>query len=268
MWLSLEPNRKTEDADMRNAIAVIVGALGLLACSKEKPPEDTTSIRGASTEQQAANISVEEVRSALLEKRPSAADAINSLIITNDAGIITLRGKVDDESTKADLVNRVRSMPNVRGVRDEIQVQPKAAMQQQQQQGDMGAVGTTTTTGAQQGMDQQGQAGGSTGAMSNKPPMNTQDQSMGGAGGTMGTGSSHIDDVRQSMMKAKPNSDAMIQALTITANDDGSMITIAGSVPDEKTHQTLLKAAKGTTGVKQVKDQMKVTKKAATTPQK
>src|SRR5262249_36242959 len=121
---------------------VLVGALGLLACSKEKPAEDTTMTRGATSE--SAPVSVEEVRTALLDKRPSASDQINALVITNDSGVITLRGKVEDEATHTDLVNRVRSMSNVRGVRDEIQVQPKTAMMPEEQ------VGTTTTTGASQ----------------------------------------------------------------------------------------------------------------------
>jgi osmotically-inducible protein OsmY len=214
--------------------------------------------RAATTE--SAPISVEQVRTVLLEKRPSASDQINALVITNDSGIITLRGKVNDESTHMDLVNRVRSMSNVRGVRDEIQVQPKTAMNPDEQ------VGTTSTTGAQQGTTDMG--GTSTDKMDHTGagPSGSMNQGTTMAGdqtGATSTTASKPELVRQSMMTAKPASSEIIQALTITANDDGSIVTVKGSVPDEGTHQALLKAAKGTEGVKTVKDQMKVEKKKA-----
>jgi osmotically-inducible protein OsmY len=201
----------------------------------------------------------------LLEKRPSASDQINALVITNDSGIITMRGKVNDESTHMDLVNRVRSMSNVRGVRDEIQVEPKTAMNPDEQ------VGSTTTTGAQQGTNDMGGSDTGKADHSSAGPSSTMNQGttmQGDQTGAMSGAASKPDLVRQSMMTAKPASSQAIQALTITANDDGSIVTIKGSVPDEGTHQALLKAAKGTEGVKTVKDQMKVEKKKAqTTPQ-
>lgn len=61
------------------------------------------------------------------------------------------------------------------------------------------------------------------------------------------------------MRRAQPKADPVIVGLTITENDD--VITIVGTVPDEPTHQSLLKAAKETPGVKEVKDQMKVSPK-------
>src|SRR5262249_30511032 len=161
-----------------------------------------------------------EVRTVLLEKRPSASDQINGLVITNDSGIITLRGKVNDESTHMDLVNRVRSMPNVRGVRDEIQVQPKTAMNPDEQ------VGTTTTTGAnQQGTNPNQQSPNDMGGSST----DKMDHSGAGPGGSMNQGTtmqgdqsggmaatgSKPDLVRQSMMTAKPASSQVIQGLTI-----------------------------------------------------
>ncbi|HVH44726.1 MAG TPA: BON domain-containing protein [Labilithrix sp.] len=207
---------------MRNAIVVLLGIMCLLACSKDKPADNAnvTTTRGATDQVQPAT--VEEVRTILLERRPGSAETINALVITNDGGIVTLRGKVEDEATHADLVNRVKSMPNVRGVRDELQVGPKTAGAT----GDMtGKHGTTTTTGA------------------------TDEK------GTM----SKSDAVRKNMEKARPKSEAVIHALTIT--DDGQIVTVTGVVPDEPTHQALAKAARETPGVKSVQDEMKVQKK-------
>jgi osmotically-inducible protein OsmY len=278
----------TEDADMRNAIVVIVGALSLLACSKNKAAEDTTTTRGAASEPPTM-VSVEEIRTALLEKRPSSSDAINSLMISNDSGVVTLRGRVEDEATHADLINRVRSMPNVRGVRDELQVMPRAAATP----APMDTSGTTTTTGANQqpGMGQggttgsgmggtqgQGQMGGTqgqgqTGGTQGQGQMGgTQGQGQTGGGsmgqgqtggGSMGAGqtgsTARTDAVRQAMMKARPKSQTLIQGLTIT--DDGNVVIVSGTVPDEATHQALLKAAKDAPGVKNVQDDIKVQKK-------
>jgi osmotically-inducible protein OsmY len=242
-----------EDADMRNAIVVLLGALSVLACSKEKPPENanvTTTTRSGMPEPSV--VSVEEVRTNLLEKQPTAADSINALVITNDGGIITLRGKVEDEATHANLVNRTRAMPGVRGVRDEIQVVPKSAAAPSD------TSGTTTATGAMGGGagGTMGQGGGMGGTQQQQGTMggSTMGGSMGGQ--AMGTKS---DAVRQSMEKARPKSQAVIQGLTIT--DDGSMVTVAGMVPDETTHQALIKAAKDTPGVKGVQDDIKVEKK-------
>lgn len=116
-----------EDADMRTAIVALLGALSVIACSKDKPADDatTTTTRSGTAAQPA--VTTEEVRSVLLNNRPEAAETINGLIITQEAGVVTLKGKVEDEAMHSDIVNRVRSMSNVRGVRDEIQVGPKAA---------------------------------------------------------------------------------------------------------------------------------------------
>ena len=224
---------------MRNAIVVLLGALTLAACAKDKPAENvgmTTTTRGAAEPQ--TNVQTEQVRSVLLNEHPSKADTIRGLIIMNDGNVITLRGKVHDEATKAALIDRVRSMPNVRGIRDELQVVPKTAEQQQQQQQpqpqqqaqqEPGAepYGTTTTTGA-------------TGP--GEEP----------AKGEM----SKSDAVRKNMEKARPKAASLIQGLTIT--EDGQDVTIKGTVPDAETHRALLKAAKETPGVKSVQDEMKV----------
>jgi osmotically-inducible protein OsmY len=211
---------------MKKAIVVLIGALSLVACSKERQPAETvgtTAPRGA-TERVQPTATVEEVRAVLLEKRPESADTINALAITNDGGIITLRGKVEDEPTRSDLVNRVRAMPNVRGVRDELRLHEKPAAGRHEHGG---RPGTTTTTG---------------GTMEQHPHEKG--------------GMSKSDAVRKSMEKALPKAEHVIHGLTIT--DDGQVVTISGTVPDEATHHSLLKAAKDTPGVKSVKDDLKV----------
>ncbi|MBX3204945.1 MAG: BON domain-containing protein [Labilithrix sp.] len=231
---------------MRKAIVVSLGALALMACSKERQPIENagiTTTRGA--EQQQPTASVEEVRTILIEKRPGSAEDINALIISSQGGIITLKGKVMDEATHADLVNRVRAMRNVRGVRDELEVGKKTAAAQHPAHGEQ--YGTTTTTG---------------GTLPSQPG---HEKDKGTTGGTMHqqqghekdtTAASKSDAVRKSMEKAHPGSQAVIHALTIT--DDGQIVTLSGTVPDETTHQRLLKSAKDTPGVKSVKDDLKV----------
>jgi osmotically-inducible protein OsmY len=70
---------------------------------------------------------------------------------------------------------------------------------------------------------------------------------------------SKTDAVRQSMHQARPQAMSVVHALTIT--EDGETVVVSGMVPDEATHQALLKAAKDTAGVKSVRDEMKVQKK-------
>ncbi|MBX3217776.1 MAG: BON domain-containing protein [Labilithrix sp.] len=230
---------------MRKAIVVLLGALGLVACSNEKQPIESpgiTTTRGA--EQQQPTATVEEVRTLLLEKRPGSVEDINALIISSEGGIISLKGRVSDEATHSDLINRVRSMPNVRGVRDELHVGKKAAAVRPSQ-GE--PYGTTTTTG---------------GAI---PGQQGHEKDKAGAGGTMhqqpghekdkGT-TSKSDAVRKSMEAAHPQSQAVIHGLTIT--DDGQTVTLAGVVPDETTRKGLVKAAKETPGIKSVKDDLKI----------
>ena len=191
------------------AFVVLLGALGISACAKDKPAEmvGITETTRAPAQQRAAT--VEEIRTVLLEKRPGAAAEINAFVIRNDNGIITLRGRVDDEATHTDLVNRVRSMPNVRGVRDEVQVAPKGAP-------------------APEGKQQHGQP------------------------------TSKSDAVRTSMQQSRPMAESVIDALVIT--EDGQVVTVAGTVPDETTRQALLRAARETPGVNSVKDHLRVEK--------
>jgi osmotically-inducible protein OsmY len=250
---------------MRN-LSVIIGmmALGLVACSKEKAPEDTTQTHGAMSEAQQSPqaVSTEEIRTVLLTKRPSAADSINSMIITNDNGVVTMRGNVEDEATHADLVNRVRSMPNVRSVRDELQVMPRS--NRGMGMGPESQTGTTNTTQGQMGGSQMGgsqmggsQMGGSQmgGAAGGAAAGAATGAAMGAAAGSM----SKSESVRAAMQAAQPKSATVIQNLTIT--DDGTMVTLSGNVPDEATHQKLLKAAKDSAGTGNIKDDIKVQSK-------
>ena len=209
-------------ANGTKTMAVVLGVLALVACAKEKPAETigtTTTTRGAAARPQPPAATVEEVRTTLLQQRPTAADTINGLIIMGDGGVITLRGRVKDEATHSDLVNRVRSMPNVRGVRDEIQVVPK---------------GGATAPGTQQP---------SAAAPTGQP-------------GDQAHAMSKSDAVRKSMRQVRPMANAVIDALTIT--DDGQVVTLEGTVPDETTHQALLRAARETQGVTTVKDDLRI----------
>ena len=114
------------------------------------------------------------------------------------------RRKVADETTRMDLINHVRAMPNVRGVRDELQVHKHARAEPKAPEP---PVGTTTTTGATEDMH-----------------------------------ATRADAVRHALKKAHPQGEEIIKALIIT--DDGELITLTGIVPDEDTHKKLVKAAK------------------------
>jgi osmotically-inducible protein OsmY len=244
---------------MRNAI-VLLGTLTLAACSRdqhaEKPGSTTTT--GASAD---AGVTVEEVRIALLEHRPNSPD-VNAVVITNDNGVITLRGKVDDDATRADMLNTVRSMPNVKGVRDELQVSSKGGQMGQGGQGGQGQMGQ----GGQGGQGQMGQGG--QGQMGQGGQMNQPSDQGGQIGqaqpGDMGQqkGSTHTknaDAVRAKMAKDRPQAAAIVNHLIIS--DDGTVVLLSGTVPDEPTHDALVKSAKSTPGVKSVKDDLHVSGK-------
>lgn len=130
---------------MRKVIVVLLGALGAMACGKDRPPEtaQTTTTRAGTPEPTA--VSPESVRAHLLNRKPEAAETINALMISKDDGVIILRGRVEDEATHADIVNHVRAMPGVQAVRDELQIQPKRPL------GRHDKPGTTTLTGAETG---------------------------------------------------------------------------------------------------------------------
>ncbi len=230
---------------MRKAIVVLLGALGLVACSREKQPLESpgiTSVRGAEQGQRTA--SVEEVRTLLLEKRPGSAEEIKRLTIASQGGIITLTGKVQDEATHSDLINQVRAMPNVRGVRDEIHVGKKVAAGHPEHGGEYG---TTTTTGGAMPPPQQ---------QPSPQQLQQQEQHQHQHQQAHEQKDSKSDAVRKSLEKAHPKSESIIHGLTIT--DDGENVTLSGKVPDEATHRSLVKTAKETPGVKSVKDELKV----------
>jgi osmotically-inducible protein OsmY len=225
---------------MRKVIVVLLGALGAVACGRERPPEtaQTTTTRAGAPEP--ATVNPESVRSHLLDRKPEAAETINALMISKDDGVIVLRGRVEDEATHADIVNHVRAMPGVRAVRDELQIQPKRPT------GRHDRPGTTTITGAETGGPQQNVPHG------DRP----------GAHGQAPAGSK-VEAVRESMKKAYVKPDpAMIDKITITEERD--TVILRGSIPDEATRQVLLDAAKKTPGVKNVRDELKVEKRNET----
>ncbi|HVJ91681.1 MAG TPA: BON domain-containing protein [Labilithrix sp.] len=218
---------------MRKAIVVLLGALSLVACAQEKPAEDVSSTKTTAGEQQ-STASVEQIRTFLLEKRPGAAEEINALVIRNDSGIVTLQGRVDDEQLRSDLVKHVRAMQSVRGVKDELYVKPKTSGATES----AGQYGTSTMTGA---------------------PLARQDHEEKAKAEEKERGElSKSDAVRKAMEKTHPKSEPVIHALTIT--DDGQTVTLKGAVPDEATHQALIKTARATPGVKNVRDELTVSR--------
>lgn len=241
---------------MRNAIVVLLGALSLVACARDKGAKHaaTTTMTGGEAAREKAPVTGDQVKSALLEEHPGAAQTINGLVIRNDDGIITLRGKVDDEKMRSELVNRVRAMPNVRDVKDELEVKAKTGAAEKHEH-----YGTTPVTGAtektEKGREAEHEGKAKTPA-TGAPEKRRHEKARETGHEEKGT-MSKSDAVRKSMEKAVPKAEPIIRVLKIT--DDGhDVVTVTGIVPDHETHQALLKAAKETPGVKSVEDHLKV----------
>jgi osmotically-inducible protein OsmY len=102
--------------------------------------------------------------------------------------------------------------------------------------------------------EQMGQPSGQGGQM-NQPSDQTGGQMGQAQPGEMGQhkGSTHTknaDAVRAKMAKDRPAAAAIVNHLIIS--DDGTVILLSGAVPDEATHDALVKSAKSTPGVKSV----------------
>lgn len=219
---------------MNKAIVLLMAALGLAACKEQKPATHaTTTTSGAAP--MPGEVTVEEVRAVLLETRPGETEMIQALEIESDNGVITLRGEVPNEAARADLINRVRAMPNVRDVHDQLRTVPHQSMRGQQR----GPVGTTTTTAAPTGQHPHGVAG---------------------ERGTTQPGMSRVDAVRHSMMVTHPDQASVLRHLTIREEGEGNIV-LSGVVPDEDTHRSILKAARETPGVNHVRDDLKIQKR-------
>ena len=109
----------------KSIVMLAVLALAALpACDRDRDREraGSTTTTGAGTEGRSPG--VEEVRIVMLAERPEAVETIKALQITNDNGVVTLRGHVNDEQARTALVERVRRMPNVKLVKDELFVIP------------------------------------------------------------------------------------------------------------------------------------------------
>ena len=74
------------------------------------------------TTAQADTPRTQQIRVYMLQERPNEADVIRGITITEDGGIVTLRGKVYDERMKSDLARAAKTAPGVRDVREELQV--------------------------------------------------------------------------------------------------------------------------------------------------
>ncbi|MGZ6090170.1 MAG: BON domain-containing protein [Polyangiales bacterium] len=107
----------------RSLVMLAVFALAALpACKDRGDKAGSTTTTGAGIGNRPAT--VEDVRMVMLVERPDQTTAINALQITNVDGTVTLRGHVDDEQAKKALVERVKRMPNVKDVKDELVVLP------------------------------------------------------------------------------------------------------------------------------------------------
>jgi osmotically-inducible protein OsmY len=168
----------------------LLGTLCMLGCSRnEEDKTGTTRLTGATVK---VGPTAEEIRLMLNQAKPNDPE-VNAFLITDEGGLVTIRGMVPDEQTHADIVRRIKGMPNVTGVRDDLQVpEPTPAS----------------------------------------------------------------DAVRSSMMREQPTSATVVQHLIIS--DDGTAILVQGVVPDETTHDALLKSAQKASGGESVTDDMRV----------
>jgi osmotically-inducible protein OsmY len=106
---------------MRTAIALSLALVGLAACSKSPPANQTsgtTTLTGGSASRAPAS---EDIRMLLLQSEPNHPE-LAAFDITNDDGRVTVRGVAPDERTHQDIVKRVKAMPNVKDVKDEVRV--------------------------------------------------------------------------------------------------------------------------------------------------
>jgi hypothetical protein len=67
----------------------------------------------------------------------------------------------------------------------------------------------------------------------------------------------HADDVRIKLMRDRPVPEPIIRQLTIF-DDGGDRVAILGDVPDQATHDAVIAAAKATSGVKEVRDDLRI----------
>lgn len=223
---------------MRNAIVVVFGALTIVACSQDKPAETvgiTTTTRAQARAQERHPATVDEIRAALIERQPGAVESINALAIRNENGIVTMRGTVEDETMHAALLDRVRAMPTVRGVRDELHVRSQHPTEP------IGAGPTATDD------DEENPSEGAT--------MGSEIEAKAAA-----ASKAKIEAVRHAMQRVRPNQEMLLRAIKITEDNPGTLM-ISGTVPDDATREALVKAAKETPGVKNVTDDLKVQKR-------
>ena len=216
---------------MKRNLIVLLGTLTLLACQKDQSEKPgSTTITGASTD---AGVTVEQIRSVLVQQGPRGTE-LSTITITNDNGIVTLRGRVEDESTKRQMLNTVRGISNVKSVRDDLQVTPK--------QDDHASQGGAMQGGAMQGGSMQGDHGGTAGMPTGAHAGSTKTK--------------NTDAVRSHLTQDKVAPTPVITSLLIS--DDGELVIISGIVPDQRTHDAVLKSAQKTPGVKGVRDDLKI----------
>jgi hypothetical protein len=112
---------------MKRTMAVfLLGTLAALGCSKntQQDKSGTVQLTGGTV---TVLPSPDAIRLSLKQAKPSDPEIDAFVIATDQNGIITIQGIVPDERTHVDLVRRVKSMPNVAGVHDQLQVPSSTA---------------------------------------------------------------------------------------------------------------------------------------------
>jgi osmotically-inducible protein OsmY len=141
---------------MSKWITIVAVALNVAACSKDKPPETagmqrtgetetTQSWQGGSqagqvgqpsqtsqasqpapgtgtTSTQTPVATVEEIRAFMVQERPNDSDIIRGLVIDENGGIVTIRGRVYDEQMKSELTGAAKKARGVRDVKNDVEV--------------------------------------------------------------------------------------------------------------------------------------------------
>jgi osmotically-inducible protein OsmY len=104
---------------MRKIAVLLLGALGVLACSRNQEEKTgTTGLTGATV-----NVAptAEEIRLTLKQARPNDPE-VDAFVITDEKGLVTIRGVVPDDKTHDDMVSSIKGMSNVTGIEDELLV--------------------------------------------------------------------------------------------------------------------------------------------------
>lgn len=109
-------------------IAVLgLALLGVVACTSDRPPNapSSTTTTAAPFPPSRGMDMADHVRATLREQRVAGHADLDSVVIIESDGIITLAGEVGDERARAAIVDAVRNMEGIRDVRDVMRIRAK-----------------------------------------------------------------------------------------------------------------------------------------------